>query len=228
MVNAVLFSSAKKHHKKAVDGYSKAVAEVQNSCDALNVTRNECISALERIENTINSIANSPKKIKKQVSDIHIAQIKYRDTKSFTKEAIMNTVVSGAVAAIGIGLLFAALRSRNYILALFCLIISPILIIISIFGYRKKDKKITIDANSSTKELNAATAQLGKTNAFVIKLHKETNTIYMKLKQQIASAQPLFGRNYKDMSRDEKKTLGAIINNTSSLAVLLNKKAESK
>ena len=224
----MLFSSAKKHHKKAVDGYAKAVAEVQNKCDALQITRKECISALESIENTINSIANSPRKIKKQVSDIHIAQINYRDTKSFTKEAIMNTAVSGAVAVIGIGALVAAIRSRNIFLIVLALIFSPILLILSIFNFRKKDKKIAIDANSSTKELNTATAQLGKTNAFVTKLHNETNTIYIKLTQQVTSAQPLFGRNFKDMSRDEKKALGAIINNTSSLAVLLNKKAESK
>jgi len=46
------------------------------------------------------------------------------------------------------------------------------------------------------------------------------------LNQQVALAQPLLGRSYKDFSKDEKSMMGSIVNNTLSLAEMLNKKAE--
>ena len=222
----MIFSSAKKNHEKAVSKYNAAVADVQSKCDELNFTRNECVSALENIENIINSIAKTPRKLTRQVSKINIERIKYRDTKSYTKDIIINAAVSGAVGALSIGTLITAFKTSNLILKVIMLILSPILLLISVLFFRKKDKKIAINANSDAKQLNNAATQIRKNGAKIVKIHKETNSIHIKLIQQVTIAQPLFGRNFKELSKNEKAMLGTIVNNTLSLAEILNKKAE--
>lgn len=201
---------------------------MQGKCDGLNYIRKDCVSALECIESAINSIANTPKKIDRSVSNISIERVKYRDTKSFTKEAVLNAAVNGAIGGAGIGVAVAGLKTRNPIMKIIFLILSPILILFSIFSFCKKDKKIAIDANSDAKSLNTATAQLRRKGAEITDIHKKTSLIYTKLTQQVTIARPVFGRDYKDMSGDEKRQLGAIVNNTLSLAEMLNKTAEQK
>jgi len=161
----MLFSSARKNHEKAVRNYNAAVADVQSKCDEINLTRNECVLALEHIENVINSIAKTPRKVTRQVSNIQIERIKYRDTKSYTKDAIINAAVNGAVGALGIGGLIAAFRTSNFAVKLVMAFLAPILLLIAMFSYRRKDKMIAIDANSDAKQLSTAAAQIRKKGA---------------------------------------------------------------
>lgn len=222
----MLFSSTKKNHEKAVSIYNAAVVDLQSRCDALNATQKECVAALKDIEGVINNIANTPKKIDRSVAKIEIKRISYRDTKSFTKEAIFNAAVNGVVAGAGIGAALAAIRSSNKVFRLILLPLSLLLLLISIFSFRKKDKEITIDANSDIKTLNSSTAQIHKKSALVVKIHIETTSLHNNLLQQISEARHFVGKDFKDMSRDEKLRLGTIVNNTLSLAKKLTETAE--
>ena len=222
----MLFRSAKKNHEKAVSNYNTAVADVQTKCDTLNNTRNECISAMEYINTLINSIKRTPRKIKQQVSKLEIEQVKYRETKSFSKESIINSVIAGAAAGVSLGAVYAVMKVQSWILKLILLIPALIGLLFSVIFFRKKDKQLAIDANSDAKELNSAAAKLNKKGAVIITINKETKIIHDRLMHQVELAQPLFEKDYKAMSKEEKHTLGNIVRNTFSLAEMLNKKAE--
>jgi len=99
-------------------------------------------------------------------------------------------------------------------------------LLFSFIFFRKKDKQLAIDANSDAKELNSAAANLNKKGAVIITINKETKIIHDRLMHQVELAQPLFEKDYKAMSKEEKNTLGNIVRNTFSLAEMLNKKAE--
>jgi hypothetical protein len=99
--------------------------------------------------------------------------------------------------------------------------------IISVVALGNKNKKISTDAIEEAKKVTVAGAQLNETGAVVSNLHTETDLLLSNIKSQSNRAFELQGRNYSSMTEDEQLLLGTLVNNTLSLAEMLNKTVEA-
>ncbi len=93
----------------------------------------------------------------------------------------------------------------------------------SVIALAGKNKKISNEAIEEAKKITIAGAELHETGAVVSNIHSETTLLLDNIKVQLNQAKPLKGNNYSTMSYDEHLLLGALVNNTLSLAEMLNK-----
>ena len=63
-------NNALEEHKKAVTKYNSAFSSLEKSCKALYKERTDAVTVLEDIESLINSIANTPKELEKDITSI--------------------------------------------------------------------------------------------------------------------------------------------------------------
>ena len=95
--------------------------------------------------------------------------------------------------------------------------------VISAVSLGHKNKKIADKAISEVKNIAIAKAELEETRIKIQYLTEETKKLLFALRDTTAASQFLRGANYLELSESEQYHLGSIVNNTSSLAVLLNK-----
>ena len=95
--------------------------------------------------------------------------------------------------------------------------------VISAVSLGHKNKKIADKAISEVKKIAIAKAELEETRIKIQYLTEETKKLLFALRDTTAASQFLRGANYLELSESEQYHLGSIVNNTSSLAVLLNK-----
>ncbi|WP_101909253.1 hypothetical protein [Marasmitruncus massiliensis] len=93
----------------------------------------------------------------------------------------------------------------------------------SVVALGSKNKKISNEAIEEAKEITIAGAKLNETGAVVSNIHSETKLLLDNIKEQLSQANPLEGCDYSAISSDEQLLLGTLVNNTLSLAVMLNK-----
>ncbi len=93
----------------------------------------------------------------------------------------------------------------------------------SAVALRNKNKKIADQAIEEAKVITFAGAKLRDTGATVTHLRDETVLLFDRIKTQLIGLANLAGSAYQDMSNDEQLGLGALVNNTLSLAEMLNK-----
>lgn len=96
----------------------------------------------------------------------------------------------------------------------------------SVIAMGSKNKKITNEAIEEAKMITIAGAQLSETGAVVSNIHDETTLLLNNVKEQWYHAKQLTGHSYFSMSNDEQLLLGTLVNNTQSLAEILNKTVE--
>lgn len=103
----MLFSGVKKEalaiHEKAINKYNETLGKVQKKCEELYLTRQQSVLVIERIEELINTIANTPKEFKYSLSIIKTQRLKFRETESYAVEAYQNAIKSGVGVAAGVG-----------------------------------------------------------------------------------------------------------------------------
>lgn len=88
-------------------------------------------------------------------------------------------------------------------------------------GY--KNKKIADEAIAEARKITEAGAELKEASAKIQHLTDETVMLMGALRDMAAANQSLKGANYLDLSEPEQYQLGTMVNNTLSLAQLLNK-----
>ncbi len=93
----------------------------------------------------------------------------------------------------------------------------------SVFALGHKNKKIADEAISEAKKITMAGAELNETSAKIQNLTEETVMLMKGLHNTVESCKSLHGANYLKLSDDERYRLGTLVNNTLSLAELLNK-----
>jgi hypothetical protein len=97
---------------------------------------------------------------------------------------------------------------------------------VSLIALGGKNKKVSSKAIEEAKKITIAGAQLNETGAAVSQLHNETILIFDNLKAQLSDAERARGSNYSLLSSDDQMRLGTLVNNTLSLAEMLNKTVE--
>ena len=86
-----------------------------------------------------------------------------------------------------------------------------------------KNKKIANEAIAEAKKITMAGAELKEASAKIQHLTDETVLLMDALRDAVTASQSLKGTNYLDLSEPEQYQLGAMVNNTLSLAQMLNK-----
>lgn len=95
--------------------------------------------------------------------------------------------------------------------------------VISVASLGHKNKKIADEAISEAKKITIAGAELNEMTAAIRNLIAESEKLYLALKNAFDSDLKMMGANYLDLSGEDQYRLGALVNNTLSLAELLNK-----
>lgn len=86
-----------------------------------------------------------------------------------------------------------------------------------------KNKQIADEAIAEAKKITIAGAEVSETTAKIQHLTDETVMLMDALKDMTQANRPLKGANYLELSEDEQYQLGTMVNNTLTLAELLNK-----
>lgn len=86
----------------------------------------------------------------------------------------------------------------------------------------KKNKKIADEAIQATKTIREAHSVISEQVAKVRTLHNKTESLLTKVKMSYHDLKKLNGQDYLEMSEEEQLSLGTLVNNAASLAVLLN------
>lgn len=86
-----------------------------------------------------------------------------------------------------------------------------------------KNKQIADEAIAEAKKITIAGAELSETSAKIQHLTDETVALMDALRDMSQANRPLKGANYLELSEDEQYQLGTMVNNTLTLAELLNK-----
>ena len=86
-----------------------------------------------------------------------------------------------------------------------------------------KNKQIADEAIAEAKKITMAGAELSETSAKIQHFTDETVMLMDALRDMTQANRPLKGANYLELSEDEQYRLGTMVNNTLTLAELLNK-----
>ena len=94
----------------------------------------------------------------------------------------------------------------------------------AILGF--KNKRISSEAVEEAKKITVAGAMLNESNAKITNLISETKSLLRKVDQSYAGLIRFKGADYSTLEENDQIRLGSLVNNTLSLAELLNKTVE--
>lgn len=111
MFNVSLKNDALAIHQNAVDRYNVSHKGMMEKSSELYNVRTESVLLVERIENFINTIANTPKDFEKKMGLVKEEIQRFRETESYAKEALESEMKSGVgiVAGVAAGGTFAGM-----------------------------------------------------------------------------------------------------------------------
>ena len=93
----------------------------------------------------------------------------------------------------------------------------------SILIFTKKRTKLNHQKNEEIEAVKENTERVKEIDAAIDRLLKETSRIASGVKDEYRSCMPAFGSDYTTLSDEQKKHLGAMVNNTKALSVMLDK-----
>lgn len=95
--------------------------------------------------------------------------------------------------------------------------------VVSVASLGCKNKKIADEAINEAKKITMAGAKLNEAGAKIQNLTDETAKLMNSLQASLTTNQSMKNRNYLELNENEQYRLGTMVNNTLSLAELLNK-----
>lgn len=101
--------------------------------------------------------------------------------------------------------------------------ITGVTTVASVAAAGHKNKKISEEAIAAAKEITVAGAQLHETEAIVSQMREETDLLLGNIKTQLSRLSNLRNADYTALDNDTQLSLGTLVNNTLSLAEMLNK-----
>lgn len=93
----------------------------------------------------------------------------------------------------------------------------------SIASLSIKNKKLAAEAIAQAKEITMAGAQLHESDARILNLISETDSLFQNVGESLGQLKSLATSDYAALPEEAQLGLGALVNNTLSLAELLNK-----
>lgn len=264
-------------HERARNKYNATIEKVNTSCGDLYQSRVDSQTCISKIQDLVNSIANTPKDFSVTLSKIEAAVKQFKETEKYAQESLeaaqkagvnvaagiaTGTAVaslaptammwvattfgtastgtaisslSGAVATkaalawLGGGALSAGgagVAGGEALLALAGPIgwgIAGASAAISASAVSIKNKMLADKVIEEAKAITMAGAELNETIAVIDNLNSETKVLLEKLTSLYENYSKYAGANYTAINEDAQLGLGSMVNNTLSLAKLLNK-----
>jgi len=103
----MLYSGAKKEaltiHGRAVIKYNSLFTDVQKKGEELYALQQQSIYEIEKIEELINSIVNTPTEFECSLEKIKISRMRFHETENYAVEAYRNAMKSGVSVTCGVG-----------------------------------------------------------------------------------------------------------------------------
>ena len=239
----MLYHGAKKealaNHGRAMDAYDTIYAKAQTSCDALCDIRQQSVFLIEQAEGLVNSIANTPKQFRRSLSVIEAERLDFRKTECYTRELLQSAAISAVGIAAGVGA-GAAIVTSNAALAglgggsMVTLLkrlklpgwagwgLSAVTVVGSAAVFCYENKKISDKLIAELQKIAAEGARLREFDEMVSDIHNRTALLLEKVKTQLAEMEHLRHFEYVSLCGATQLRLGALVNNTLSLAQLLN------
>lgn len=276
MFNTKLKKDALLIHEKAVTAYNASHETMMGESEKLYQERSMAIDLVKKIEDFINSIANTPKEFEKKMGLIKEEVKQFKETEQFAKEALENEIKAGVgiAAAAGAGLGFASMAptvamqiattfgkastgraikalsgaaakkaalawlgggtlaaggggiaAGEALLALAGPIgwgLAGADAAFTLFSMTKRNKKISEEAVENAKEIMYEKERMDETGKRIEDLCKKTKDLRKSLKNQMEEVSVLQGTDYFSLGEEHQIFLGTIVNNSLSLASLLN------
>jgi len=94
------------------------------------------------------------------------------------------------------------------------------------FMIGKKNKRISNKAVEEAEKIIVAEVELNKTQEIISNIHNKTSLLSNNVTGQLRQAMLLEGNSYSSMPESDQLLLGTLVNNTLSLAEMLNKIVE--
>lgn len=264
-------------HERARNKYNATIEKLGTSCGDLYQSRVDSQLCISKVQDLVNSIANTPKDFSVVLSKIETAVKQFKETEKYAQESLKTaqkagvnvaagiaagtavvglapsammwvattfgtastgtaiSTLSGAVATkaalawLGGGALSAGgagVAGGEALLALAGPIgwgIAGASAAISASAVSIKNKKIADQVIEEAKTITMAGAELNETVAVVDNLKNETELVLARLTSLYEEYSKYAGEDYRAIHEDVKLGLGAMVNNTLSLAELLNK-----
>lgn len=88
--------------EKTIRDYNNAYKDLNYHGKTLFKVRQKSVDLLDKVEELVNSIANTPKEFEKKIEETHVERIKFKDTCDFAKQQLTATKKSGAGAGAGV------------------------------------------------------------------------------------------------------------------------------
>ena len=90
-------------HERARKKYNDTVSELNKTCADLYDSRTKSKECIAKVEELVNSIANTPREFKKTFEMVHVAVKKFNETENYARESLKNAREAGVNVAAGVG-----------------------------------------------------------------------------------------------------------------------------
>ena len=276
MFNTKLKKDALLIHEKAATAYNDSREMMMGESEKLYQERGTVIGLVKKIEDFINSIANTPKEFDKKMGLIKEEVKQFKETEEFAKEALEGEIKAGVgiAAATGAGLGFASIAptvamqiattfgrastgtaikalsgaaaqkaalawlgggalaaggggiaAGEALLALAGPIgwgLAGADAAFALVSMTKKNKKISDEAVENAKAMMREKERMDETGKRIEDLCKKTENLRKTLTSQMEEVSVLHGTEYSSLGEEQQILLGTLVNNSLSLASLLN------
>ena len=230
---------------KATAEYNKLLALTESTYDKLYAIQDSSLSLLSNVEQLIESISHNPLFI----PTAKLKKIKTQKEAFLTRDAVERekrkdelTAGAGAIAILGASaaaalsfsdLLFEYASkkmggkfNKNTIVSIIILVVLLIPAITYACGQTRAQKHAAKKAAQNTTKVRKAIAVLKKKQVAAEALHIKLVTSYQILAQYYSNLACCFGARQKDISKEQRSDLIAMLNHALSLATIMNEKID--
>lgn len=89
-------------HERACNKYNATIEKVNTACGDLYISRTHSRKCIAKIEDLVNSIANTPNEFTSTISRVEAAVKKFKETEKYAEESLKNSQKAGANVAAGV------------------------------------------------------------------------------------------------------------------------------
>ena len=198
--------------ESSITQYNDAYTLMNDRGVQLFIERTRSVDMIGLVEVLVNSIANRPKSFDSEFDEI-------RTTCDFGERQLQ----AAREAAGGAG---AGIAAGNALLAMAGPVgwtIAGATLLSSILIFSKKKAKLNRQKNEEIETIKKNTGRIQEVDVQIRELLHQTTEVCTGLRGSYTICMDLFGKNYIEFSEDQKKSLGALVNQTKALAALFEK-----
>ena len=205
--------------ESSITQYNDAYTLMNDRGVQLFIERTRSVDMIGLVEVLVNSIANRPKSFDSEFDEIRTNRAVFLNACDFGERQLQ----AAREAAGGAG---AGIAAGNALLAMAGPVgwtIAGATLLSSILIFSKKKAKLNRQKNEEIETIKKNTGRIQEVDVQIRELLHQTTEVCTGLRGSYTICMDLFGKNYIEFSEDQKKSLGALVNQTKALAALFEK-----